>query len=237
LTGTSGTGEWVEVLASELDDTATKLRTRLGAAAWDAQFATNRPEDVEVAEDGTVVIALTNNSSVRDSHGSIRVLREDGNDPIVKTFTWQDFAAGGPTDAGGVGFSSPDNLTFDADGNLWVVTDISSSRLNKANEYNFHANNAMFMVPTIGPNAGVAFRFANMPVESEGTGPYFTPDYQTMFLAVQHPGEEAQNSATTDLAVLDSLPSWWPNGNRTTQTSPALPLPALVAITRDPTCV
>ena len=51
------------------------------------------------------------------------------------------------------------------------------------------------MVPTSGPNAGIAFRFANMPVEAEGTGPYFTPDDQTLFISVQHPGEETGSRA------------------------------------------
>ena len=50
---TEGTGRWVKVRASELDDTATKLRARFGTADCDTHFATNRPEDVEVAEDGT----------------------------------------------------------------------------------------------------------------------------------------------------------------------------------------
>ena len=113
-------------------------------------------EDVEVAEDGSVYLAMTNNSSVNDSHGAVRVIREHGNDPTASSFKWEDFAAGGPPSGGGGGFSSPDNLTFDGDGNLWVVTDISSSRLNLANEYQYHGNNAMFMVPTAGPNAGVA---------------------------------------------------------------------------------
>ena len=105
------------------------------------------------------------------------------------TFTWRDYAAGGPTSAGGVGFSSPDNLVIDKAANVWVVTDISSSRLNRPNEYQYHANNAMFMVPTRGPNKGVAFRFANGPVESEITGPYFSPDEETLFIDIQHPGE------------------------------------------------
>jgi secreted PhoX family phosphatase len=32
------------------------------------------------------------------------------------------------------------------------------------------------MIPTSGRNRGVAFRFANGPIEAELTGPYFTPD-------------------------------------------------------------
>jgi secreted PhoX family phosphatase len=229
---TSGTGTWVEVLDTELHDTATLLRARLGAE-YDVHFAVNRPEDVEVAEDGTLYMAMTNNSSVKDSHGAVRRIREHRNDPTATSFAWEDFAAGGPPSGGGQGFSSPDNLTFDGDGNLWVVTDISSSRLNQANEYQYHGNNAMFMVPTSGRNAGVAYRFANMPVESEGTGPYFTPDFQTLFVCVQHPGEETGNRADSVFGDPSTYTSWWPAGNRTAVRHPATPRPSVVAVTRD----
>jgi secreted PhoX family phosphatase len=146
----------------------------------------------------------------------------------------EDFAAGGPPSGGGQGFSSPDNLTFDSARNLWVVTDISSSRLNKPNEYEWHGNNAMFMVPTKGPNAGVAFRFATMPIESEGTGPYFTPDERTLFVCVQHPGEETPTRPDARFGDPGTYSSWWPEGNRTTGKDPATPKPSIVVITRAP---
>ena len=195
----SGTGTWREVLESELVDTNARIAAAVTAEAFRDHYATNRPEDVEVDEDGTVYIALTNNSTVNDTHGSIRRLHEAGNDPTALQFTWEDFAAGGPTgraEAGEQGFSSPDNIVFDKAGNLWVVTDISSSVLNNAANPNaYHRNNAVFMVPRTGPNAGIGFRFANMPIEAEGTGPYFTPDEQTLFVNVQHPGEETPTGA------------------------------------------
>ena len=78
-----------------------------------------------------------------------------------------------------------------------MVTDISSTTLNRPGPLQYHANNALFYVPTSGPNAGVGFRFGNMPVESEGTGPYFSPDEQTLFLSVQHPGEATSDPAST----------------------------------------
>jgi uncharacterized protein len=245
LTATEGTGTWVEVRESELDDTATKLRARMatevGPTEYDTHFATNRPEDVEVAEDGSVFIALTNNSSVNDSHGAVRRLREDGNDPEAKTFTWRDYAAGGPTgssDPGRQGFSAPDNLVFDKAGNLWVVTDISTLSLNQpSNAYTYHKNNAMFMIPTAGPNRGVAFRFANGPIEAELTGPYFTPDEETLFVNVQHPGEVSGIRPTNPPAPGKfgrerTYTSWWPEGNKTANDNPSTPMPSTVAITR-----
>jgi len=110
VTPTSGTGRWVEVREAELRDTAPLLRARLGEQEWLTHFATNRPEDVEAARDGRVFIALTNNSVVKDSHGSIRVMRENDNDPEACTFAWRDYAAGGPSgrgEPGEEGFSSP----------------------------------------------------------------------------------------------------------------------------------
>jgi hypothetical protein len=132
ISATEGTGTWREVSDAELVDTQRLIRAAVGATVFDTHFATNRPEDVEVDEDGTVWIALTNNSDVKDAHGSIRTLREAGNDPTATSFTWKEYAAGGPTGrgTGEEGFSSPDNLVFDKAGNLWVVTDISSSSLN-----------------------------------------------------------------------------------------------------------
>jgi uncharacterized protein len=238
ITPTEGTGTWEPVPEEALDDTATKLRAAIGTAEYDLHYATNRPEDLEVGPDGSVFIALTNNTTVNDSHGAVRRLREKGNDPEAVEFRWRDYAAGGPTgsrDPGTQGFSSPDNLVFDKAGNLWVVTDISSSRLNRPNEYAFHKNNAMFMVPTSGPNAGVAFRFANGPVECEITGPYFTPNEKTLFVNVQHPGENTGASSTAPgvFGQETTYTSWWPEGNRTAGENPSTPKPSTVAISRD----
>ncbi|MDA0136234.1 DUF839 domain-containing protein [Solirubrobacter sp. CPCC 204708] len=190
---------------------------------------------------------MTNNSTVNDTHGSIRRLREANNDPASvgagAQFTWEDWSAGGPTgrpEPGEQGFSSPDNLVFDKAGNLWVVTDVSSSALNNdrtttAQRVRFHQNNAVYMVPRTGPNAGVAFRFANMPVEAEGTGPYFTPDEQTLFVNVQHPGEETPSVNNGGVyGNVTTYSSYWPKGNKTTGQNPSTPVPSLVAISKIP---
>lgn len=237
LTATEGTGWWREVTTDELVDTHVRIARSVGAAEWTAHYATNRPEDVEVGEDGSVWVALTNNSSVNDVHGSIRRFVEHRNDASAvgpdAPFEWEDYAAGGRHDGAGPGeegFSSPDNLVFDKAGNLWIVTDISSGTLNDPTRPQaFHANNAVFMIPA-GQEAGAAtaYRFANMPVQSEGTGPYFTPDEQTLFVNVQHPGE---NSAG-DPSSTASYTSYWPKGSKTTERNPTKPIPATVAITK-----
>ncbi len=173
----------------------------------------DRPEDIEIhPKDGSVYIALTNNTGHGNFHGQIVRLVEADNNPAAENFDWSIFAVGGPQS----GFSSPDNMVFDDDGNLWMVTDVSSSRLNKG-IYKFMGNNAMFMFRTEGPDAGVAYRFATGPVECEMTGPTWTPDGSTLFLSVQHPGEESPS--------LDELTSHWPDGGD------KWPRPAVVAIT------
>jgi uncharacterized protein len=167
----------------------------------------------------------------------VRRLREKGNDPEALEFRWRDYAAGGPTasgDPGTEGFSSPDNLVFDKAGHLWVVTDISSGSLNQANEYAYHKNNALFYVPTSGPNKGVAFRFANGPAECELTGPYFTPDEGSLFVNVQHPGELTGDApdAPGVFGQEATYTSWWPEGDRTAGDNPSTPRPSTVVITR-----
>ena len=177
----------------------------------------DRPEDIEVhPRTGHVYIALTNNSNHGNFHGQIVRIIESDNNPESETFDWDFFAVGGPQS----GFSSPDNLIFDPYGNLWMVTDISTSRIAKG-IYKFQGNNAMFFFNTEGPNAGKAVQFASGPVESELTGPYWTPDGRTLFLSIQHPGEESTS--------LDKLTSHWPN----LQGDP-VPRPGVVAITGFP---
>jgi uncharacterized protein len=176
----------------------------------------DRPEDIEIHPlDGSVYIALTNNSGHGNFHGQIVRLLEAGDDPAASTFAWSIFAVGGPQS----GFSSPDNLIFDGEGNLWMVTDISTSSHNKG-IYKFQGNNGLFFFRTQGPYAGVAYQFASGPIQCELTGPAWTPDGKTLFLSIQHPGELTE--------VLEESTSRWPNGGDDK------PRPATVAITGFP---
>lgn len=128
--------------------------------------------------------------------------------------------------------SSPDNLVFDRLGNLWMVTDISSSALNvPTSPYAWQRNNGIFMIRVGGPDAGVAFRFGSVPNEAESTGPIWSPRQDTMFLAIQHPGEETsvKGGVYGDPATCTS---YWPRGNKTTGENPSEPLPSVIAIRR-----
>ena len=160
---------------------------------------TDRSEDIEISPfDNTVFICHTNNDVHGNIHGHITRIFENGNDLGALGFDFEIFAAGGRQS----GFSSPDNLAFDSNGNLWVVTDISTSSHNKG-VYKSFMNNGVFVIPTSGPSMGVAMQFASAPRDSEMTGPYFTPDERTLFMSVQHPGE-----MTTDLSKPTST---WPH--------------------------
>lgn len=179
----------------------------------------DRPEDIEIhPHTGHAYIALTNNFLHGNFHGQIVRLREEENAPEATVFEWDFFAVGGPQS----GFSSPDNLIFDPYGNLWMVTDITSSRVGQPQSiYGFQGNNSMFFFATEGPDAGKAVHFASGPVECELTGPYWTPDGKTLFLSVQHPGEESESP--------DALTSHWPY-----QDGHSVPRPGVVAITGFP---
>lgn len=173
----------------------------------------DRPEDLEVHPiDGSVFIALTNNDKHGNFYGQIVRLFEKDNQHAGLEFSFEIFAAGGPQS----GFSAPDNMAFDSAGNLWVVTDISSSSLNSG-IYTSFGNNGVFFIPTAGEHKGEAVQFASGPVGAEMTGPWFTPDEKTLFLAVQHPGE--------NLKAYDKPTSHWPKGGS------SVALPSVIAVT------
>lgn len=223
-----GKGTWVPMTIENVRNAAKskpelleKFQTQADVVVYADEAAllvggtpTDRPEDVEISPfDKTVFIAHTNNSAHGNFHGHITRFLEDNDDHGSLTFDFEIFAAGGKQS----GFSAPDNLTFDSLGNLWTVTDISSSKLNSG-IYTHFANNGVFVIPTIGKNVGEAYQFASAPVEAEMTGPWFTPDETTLFLSIQHPGEESKD--------LNNLTSKWPHRKGDT-----IPRPGVVAIT------
>lgn len=157
------------------------------------------------SEDGAPDIRVFPDSAGQNSrqYGAIYRIAEDGDDPAAVTFTWGKFVSSGEAHEGGGGFACADNLVFDPSANLWMVCDITTPLQNhpvgrtdqnksKPGDKSFvglFGNNAMFVIPTTGPNAGRPFCFATGPMECELTGPTFTPDGRTLLLSVQHPGE------------------------------------------------
>ncbi len=103
-------------------------------------------------------------------------------------------------------FANPDNLGFDADGNLWIVTDG-----NQPGDY----NDGCFACPTEGAERGHVRQFMSGPLGAEVCGCEFTADGRALFLSLEHPGEAG--SATNPQ-------SHWPDGGN------AAPRPSVIAI-------
>lgn len=98
---------------------------------------------------------------------------------------------GGKTEDGGM-FSNPDCITnFHWKGNNYLmmsedITGLSNGRVSKdAFDKNTYYNEIYIQELT----TGKVTRFATAPCGSETTGLFFTPDYKTLFLSIQHPSE------------------------------------------------
>ena len=180
----------------------------------------DRPEDVEPSpRTGRVYIALTNNTDrgkdgkapvdepnprSGNKHGQILELTERRNNPGSKSFSWRLFlVCGDPEDPSTYfgGFpkdqvspiSCPDNLTFDAFGNLWISTD--------GNALGNH--DGLFGVATAGGRRGEVRQFLTVPNGAETCGPIVQD--RRVLVAVQHPGE-------LDGASVEKPASTWPEG-------------------------
>ncbi|TDN88557.1 PhoX family phosphatase [Microbacterium sp. BK668] len=77
--------------------------------------------------------------------------------------------------------SCPDNLAFDAAGNLWVATDGAPSTIGY--------NDGLFKIPLEGSDRGFVQQFLSVPRDAETCGPVIHDWEGKVFVAVQHPGE------------------------------------------------
>lgn len=238
-----GTGEWLPLVQGTGPLTAANgfatqgdvvLKTRIAA---DLVGATDmdRPEDAEVnPTNKKLYLMLTNNSKREEANaanprtpnnwGHVIELTEEKDNHAATTFAWDIFLlCGDPkdstTDFAGYDktrvspIASPDNCTFDNQGNLWIATDGQA----KEPPDGIGANDALHMVPVAGKERGHVQQFASVVAGSETCGPLFTPDNTALFIAVQHPGE----GGTYEEPI-----SVWPDGS-----SP--PRPSVVVITAD----
>ncbi len=193
---------------------------------------TARPEDCEIhPKTRDVYIAYTDGAPGGDGYpdsrifvvakysaavnatqqsGGIYRITEDSKDGAGTTFRWKRFLQGGEAGAqDGDGFGNVDNLVFDRKGNLWGVTDMSTTThngfavgaagtvnpINHTSLGNVSAftgvfgNNWLFYAPTSGEQAGQVVPFAYGPTRCEMTGPTFVGQ-DTLIISVQHPGED-----------------------------------------------
>ncbi len=191
--------EHFESLADILIDTriAAKL---VGATAMD------RPERVAAhPTNGKIYVMLTQNPDRKKSGpgnprennlwGQILEISPGVGGHTQETMAWTVMLEGGPrgvattapappsTSKDGL-LACPDNAIFDSSGRLWVCTD-GNERLNSDGP---KSADALYVVDTEGPMRGRSRLFLRACAGAELTGPCFTPDGQTLFVSVQHPG-------------------------------------------------
>lgn len=217
-------GEWLAldwetqpVLKKKFKDQTEVLVRAREAAKLLGATELNRPEDIEIDPiTGNILVSLTNNKDKKDFHGSILKIEETKGAFDALTFKASTYLAGGEEN----GFSCPDNLAFDMAGNLWMTSDMSGGSMNRKDKpYMPFKNNSLFVIPRHGKDAGKVIRVASAPRDAELTGPWFSPDGKTLFLSVQHPGEQTKD--------LKNPTSKWPFDKDN------IPKPAVVAITGD----
>ncbi len=165
-------------------------------------------------------------------YGHIIRWREANDDPGALTFEWDIFVRAGDKlnananlkgDINGDDFGAPDGLWFDGDGRLWIQTDQQGDAA--GDWVNIGANSML----AADPSTREVRRFLTSPPNCEVTGVVGTPDGRTMFVGIQHPGEDWSGSFTSK--------SGWPdNGANGTTTlsgqAPVKPRSATVVITR-----
>ena len=211
-----GTGLWLDLRDAGMGREETLVYARVAADKVGATTM-DRPEWVAANPfKAEAYVCLTNNKNrgkegknqpvnainprANNLYGQIaRWAPTDGNHSSVE-FNWDLFAmAGNPdvhTDANAGSsninidnmFNSPDGLKFDRFGNLWIQTDGDTS-----NEDNFAGmgNNQMLLGNTA---TGEISRFLVGPNGCEVTGLTWSADHKTMFVGIQHPGEDGNST-------------------------------------------
>lgn len=173
----------------------------LGATPMD------RPEDIEPNPgDGHVYVMLTNNTRrkaeqvdaanprAQNAFGHIIEIIEKDGDFAATTGTWEVLLKCGDPRVAEVGatfstatsangwFGMPDNCAVDGEGRLWVATDGNSPSKTGRTD-------GVWAVDTTDGARGTSRLFFRAPVGAEMCGPRMLPDLETMFVAVQHPGD------------------------------------------------
>lgn len=211
----------------------------LGATKMD------RPEDVEAnPKTGKVYVLLTNNSRRKadqidpanpradNRFGHIVEMIPDGNDHAATSFRWEILVRCGDPSVAAVGasfnpntskdgwFGMPDNCAVDAQGRLWIATDGNSvAKTGRAD--------GLWAIETEGAARATSKLFFRVPNGAELCGPYFTGNDETLFLAIQHPGEADDDDSKALPATFENPATRWPDFSPTMP-----PRPSIVVVTR-----
>jgi len=172
----------------------------LGATPMD------RPEDVVPnKKTGKVYVMLTNNSKrtepnaanprVDNNFGHIIEISELGDDHSDERGYWDILVKCGnpnvpshqsqwnPETSENGWFVSPDNAVVDPDGRLWVSTDQGPKTFMSG------TNDGLWALETEGALRGTGKMFFRVPNGAELCGPIFSDSGESLFVAVQHPGD------------------------------------------------
>ncbi|MGB3388979.1 MAG: PhoX family phosphatase [Pseudaminobacter sp.] len=212
----------------------------LGATKMD------RPEDIQPnGVNGKVYVMLTNNTKRKDDQVDaanpraenafghiIELIEEDGDFAATKG-KWEVLLKCGDPSVAEVGasfststtangwFGMPDNCAVDSAGRLWISTDGNSPKATGRTD-------GLWAVDTEGEARATSKLFFRVPVGAEMCGPLFTPDDETAFVAVQHPGDGGDDwEGFGRPSYYEDLSTRWPDFKD------GMPVrPAVVAITR-----
>ncbi len=157
-------------------------------------------------------------NGTQQSGGLYKIIEERLADRSL-SFRWERLEQGGEAGATqGSGFAALDNLAFDARGNLFGVTDMSTGLHNGFTEgfpnvattvdhtatgdvahlVGVFGNNWLFYIPVEGPDAGEIIPLAYGPTRCEMTGPTLVRN--TLIISVQHPSEDCIFDQTVEPA-------------------------------------
>ena len=231
LTSVNGFGSQADVVIE-----ARRAADLVGATPMD------RPEDVEAHPvTGRVYVVMTFNE--RRQPGQVNPanprapnrfghiieiappMRDGRPDHTATECTWDFFVMGGdpanpshraryggPVSTNGW-IAAPDNVAFDPRGRIWIATDGQDDVAGFAD--------GLYAAETTGAARGVTRCFFAAPRGAEVCGPAFTADGTTLFLSIQHPGDERGST-------FDTPSTRWPDFSPDTP-----PRSAVLAITRE----
>ena len=249
-----GTGEWLPLVHGQGPLTAANgfgsqadvlIETRRAADLVGATKM-DRPEDVEAnPKTNKVYVILTNNSRRKqvevdaanpradNKFGHIIEMTPPDGDHGALGFTWEILVKCGDPAVAAVGasfssattkdgwFGMPDGIAVDGEGRLWIATDGNSDKATGRSD-------GLWALETEGESRATSKLFFRCPAGAEMCGPAFTPDDETLFVAVQHPGDDGPKwKAFGRPSSFEDPSTRWPDFK------PDMPpRPSVVAITR-----